>query len=85
MLFAAVMIHTAHPALENAEEAFDDVRRRLAARIFAVAVIDGLMRSKRFSGLFVELRLVRVERRVQHDMRAQNLLDGRDGEIVNLD
>lgn len=61
VLFAAVVIHATHAALENAKIAFDCVRRRLAARIFAVAMIDRLMRRERLAGLLVELRFVRVE------------------------
>ena len=51
MLFSAVVVHAAHPAFEYAEKAFYGVRRRLAARIFAVAVIDRLMSGKRLAGL----------------------------------
>ena len=42
-LFAAMLIDADHATLEDTEEALNRVRRRLAARIFAGAVIDRLM------------------------------------------
>ena len=64
MVFAAVLVNADHAALEYAKEAFDRVRCRLAARIFAVAVVDGLMLGKFLAERLVMLRFVRVERAV---------------------
>ena len=75
MILAAVLIDADHAALENAKEAFDGVCRGRAASIFAVAVVDGLMVGELLAKRLVVLRFVSVERAIQNDMLANDLLN----------
>jgi len=84
MEFATVLIDAFHAALKDAEETFDRIRRRLAARVFAVAVVDCLMIGKLLADRLVELRLVGAKRRVQNDVFADNGLERLDGQILDL-
>jgi hypothetical protein len=43
MMRADVLVNTVHAALENGEVAFDGIRMRVVADVFARRVIDGLM------------------------------------------
>jgi len=89
VLLATVLINALHAALENAEEALDGVRRdqplAFLARIFVAGMVHGVVALKGRAGLLVVASLVSVERRVQNDVFAQNALDGRDRQIVDLD
>ena len=81
-----MVIDATHAALEDAEKAFDRVGRGflvpVAACVFLIAVVHGLMVREGLARLLVELRFVGVQRAVQHDICAKKALDCGDGEII---
>jgi hypothetical protein len=64
VLFAAVLIHASHAALEDAKEALNCVSRRFGARIFAGTMIDGFVLGESLTRLLVPLSFVSIERAI---------------------
>lgn len=70
-----MLIDALHAPFEDREEAFNGVRSHIAARVFLIAMVDGLMLGKFLAGMLVVLRFVGMQSALAADVR-QRGFDG---------
>lgn len=75
MLRAGVMIDANQPALQDGKDAFDAIGRRLAANVFARAVIDGIVDKTNIADTRVRAAFVGMQGRSGLDMPVNGALD----------
>lgn len=67
-----MLVDALHPALEDAEIAFDRVRRHVAAHVFLKAVVHGIMRGEVLAEVVVLQCLVGVDHGIRCDVRLED-------------